>query len=145
MNWRNVKLIFLREVRDQLRDRRTLFMVAILPLLLYPALGVGSMQLMAMFSDQARTVVLLGSKHLPQPDLLDKHGIAAAWFRNESDAGRLRIVTDSPLPGAADEDEDQKSSKKRERDAELLEQARQIGREVDQGRQIEHDITTAEQ
>ena len=25
MNWKNVKLIFLREFRDQLRDRRTLF------------------------------------------------------------------------------------------------------------------------
>jgi len=28
MNWSNVKLIFLREVRDQLRDRRTLFTIA---------------------------------------------------------------------------------------------------------------------
>ncbi len=39
MNWSNVKLIFLREVRDQLRDRRTLFTIAVLPLLLYPLLG----------------------------------------------------------------------------------------------------------
>jgi len=36
----HVKLIFLREVLDQLRDRRTLFMVAVLPLLLYPLLGI---------------------------------------------------------------------------------------------------------
>ena len=34
LNWRNVSLIFHREVRDQLRDRRTLFMIAVLPLLL---------------------------------------------------------------------------------------------------------------
>ena len=28
MTFSNVKLIFVREVRDQLRDRRTLFMIA---------------------------------------------------------------------------------------------------------------------
>ena len=33
MTWKNVKLILLRELRDQLRDRRTLFMVAVLPLI----------------------------------------------------------------------------------------------------------------
>ena len=36
--WPNVWTIFRREVRDQLRDRRTLFMVFALPLLLYPIL-----------------------------------------------------------------------------------------------------------
>jgi len=36
----NVKLIFLREFRDQLRDRRTLFTVLVLPNLLYPLMGV---------------------------------------------------------------------------------------------------------
>lgn len=144
MNWRNVKLIFLREVRDQLRDRRTLFMVAILPLLLYPALGVGSMQLMAMFSDQTRTVALLGSKNLPQPDLLDSNGIAPAWFRSESDASRLRVVTDSPRPGATPE-QDEKSLKRQEADEQLLEQSRQIAQEIEQAKQVERELTDAEQ
>src|SRR4029079_11705212 len=40
MLWSNVKLIFLREFRDQLRDRRTLFTVLVLPILLYPLMGV---------------------------------------------------------------------------------------------------------
>ncbi|MDZ4686088.1 MAG: hypothetical protein SH850_13555, partial [Planctomycetaceae bacterium] len=62
MNWRNVGLIFRREVIDQLRDRRTLFMIAVLPLLLYPALGVGMVQLTVLFSEQPRTVVILGAK-----------------------------------------------------------------------------------
>ena len=35
----NVKLIFAREVRDQLRDRRTLLLIVALPLFLYPLLG----------------------------------------------------------------------------------------------------------
>src|SRR5207249_12331230 len=41
MRWSNVALIFRREVRDQLRDRRTLFMIFVLPILLYPALRLG--------------------------------------------------------------------------------------------------------
>jgi sodium transport system permease protein len=40
MRWSIIRLIWLRELRDQLRDRRTLFMIAGLPLILYPALGV---------------------------------------------------------------------------------------------------------
>ena len=45
MNLSNVKLIYLREMRDQLRDRRTLFLIAVLPLLLYPLLGMSFFQL----------------------------------------------------------------------------------------------------
>ena len=40
MRWSIIRLIWLRELRDQLRDRRTLFMIAGLPLILYPVLGV---------------------------------------------------------------------------------------------------------
>ena len=40
MSWSNIKLIFHREARDQLRDRRTLFMIAVLPILLYPLMGI---------------------------------------------------------------------------------------------------------
>ena len=36
MNWSRVRLIFEREVRDQVRDRRTMFTIFVLPLLLYP-------------------------------------------------------------------------------------------------------------
>ena len=32
MNWANIRLIFVRELRDQLRDRRTLFMIALVVL-----------------------------------------------------------------------------------------------------------------
>ncbi|MDR1493403.1 MAG: ABC transporter permease subunit [Planctomycetaceae bacterium] len=36
----HIFLLFQREVRDQLRDRRTLFMMFVLPLLLYPMTGI---------------------------------------------------------------------------------------------------------
>ena len=53
IRWRNVWTIFRREARDQLRDRRTLFMVFVLPLLLYPILGIGILQLSATLRPEA--------------------------------------------------------------------------------------------
>ena len=100
MNWKNVKLVFLREVRDQLRDRRTLFMVAVLPLLLYPALGVGMTYMTVNFSEQERTVMILGAKDLPPPPLLDPQKpdrFLPEYFSAASDANKLRVITESNL------------------------------------------------
>ena len=36
----NLFLVFFREIRDQLRDRRTLFTIVVLPMLLYPMMGI---------------------------------------------------------------------------------------------------------
>ena len=44
MSWSNLFVIFRREVLDQLRDRRTLFMIFVFPILLYPILGFGIIQ-----------------------------------------------------------------------------------------------------
>src|SRR5438067_1605756 len=44
MRWSIIRLIWARELRDQLRDRRTVFMIAGLPLLLYPILGFAVLQ-----------------------------------------------------------------------------------------------------
>ena len=102
MSWRNVKLIFLREVLDQLRDRRTLFMVAVLPLLLYPLMGIGMFQMTAIFSEQPRTVVILGANDLPDvPPLLDKDQFARPWFRISTDADKLRVYSDLPVSAEA--------------------------------------------
>ena len=66
MNRKNVRVIFMREVRDQLRDRRTLFMITILPVLLYPMLGLGLVEMMLTFSEQRRTVVVLNADDMPK-------------------------------------------------------------------------------
>ena len=100
MIWKNTKLIFLREVRDQLRDRRTIFMVAVLPLLLYPALGIGMLQMAVLFSEQPRTVVVLGAKNLPtRPELqfIDGNHIASGWFDDPVVADKLNIIADAPV------------------------------------------------
>ncbi|MCB1105733.1 MAG: ABC transporter permease subunit [Cephaloticoccus sp.] len=104
MNRNNVRLIFLREVRDQLRDRRTLFMITILPVLLYPMLGLGVVQIMLTFSEQPRTVVILNAEDLPQtPALLLSDGIQTDWFSGgKADSGRLRILTDAKSTSASE-------------------------------------------
>src|SRR5580704_13830042 len=72
MNWSNVRLIFRREVRDQLRDRRTLFMIAVLPLLLYPLLGMSLFQVAQFIREQPTRVLVLGRDALPpSPPLIE--------------------------------------------------------------------------
>ena len=65
MSWSNVKLIFFREVRDQLRDRRTLFMIFILPLLLYPFMGMSFFQMAQFMRKHVARVLVVGDAQLP--------------------------------------------------------------------------------
>ncbi len=95
MTWQNIKLILLREVRDQLRDRRTLFMVLVLPVLLYPGLGIGMLQMAMYFTEQPRVVVMLGADELPELALIEDDRIAPQWFRISDHSNRLVIVSDS--------------------------------------------------
>ena len=96
MNWTNVKLVFVREVRDQLRDRRTLFMVAVLPLLLYPLLGVAMVQMLNTISRQEQTVVVLGAEDLPALPLIDGDEFVADYRADWNAGVALRVVTDAP-------------------------------------------------
>jgi len=120
MSWKNVRLVFLREVRDQLRDRRTLFMIAVLPLMLYPALGIGMMQMRLVFREQPRLVVILGTDDLPKVPLVSKNRFHPSLFPSGTAvSGKLNVVTDAPLK------QDQADEEERNRD-QLLQHARQI-------------------
>ncbi|MBT4866865.1 MAG: CPBP family intramembrane metalloprotease domain-containing protein, partial [Planctomycetaceae bacterium] len=134
MNWRRIKLIFQREIRDQMRDRRTLFMIAVLPLLLYPAMGVGMVRMLVSFQEQPRTVVVLGERELPEhPELIQptKTGeegprrFVKGWFGLYSDADKLDVYTESMLPRAGDPDADPKLKQ-------LLADAKRIRQKYDQ-------------
>ncbi len=100
--WKIVATIFRREVRDQIRDRRTLFMVFVLPLLLYPILGIGMLQLSTAFEQKPRLVVVVGAENLPgSPPLLNpgRDGFVPSLFSRPKDAERLRVrveKADSP-------------------------------------------------
>jgi sodium transport system permease protein len=64
VSWNNVKLIFLRELKDQLRDRRTIFTIAVLPLLLYPLLGMIVFQVQQFRKEHPSRVQIVGAGDL---------------------------------------------------------------------------------
>src|SRR5437016_5030132 len=98
MNWRNVKLIFAREVRDQLRDRRTLFMIAVLPLLLYPLLGMSFLQVAQFLQEHPMKVLVVGMKPVSglPPLVVERPPTADA----ESPAVKLPAIAPSPPPAS---------------------------------------------
>jgi sodium transport system permease protein len=65
MRWSIIRLIFCRELRDQLRDRRTIFMIAVLPLLLYPVIGVAVLQFAVGFTENPSVIGICGRENLP--------------------------------------------------------------------------------
>ncbi|WP_165245396.1 ABC transporter permease subunit/CPBP intramembrane protease [Paludisphaera soli] len=95
MNWSNILLIFRREGMDQLRDRRTLFMVVFFPILLYPLIGAGVLQFAAAIQERPRLVVIVGAEHLPKaPPLLDAEGkgLNPDLFDSAAEAARLEVA-----------------------------------------------------
>ncbi len=95
MSWRNIRLIYAREIRDQLRDRRTLFMIAVLPLLLYPLLGMSVFQLSQFLRKSEPKVVVAGAEELKAgkdlPPLIEGDHFATSLFGDESAADRLHL------------------------------------------------------
>src|SRR4026209_2902047 len=96
MNWRNIHLIYAREIRDQLRDRRTLFLIAVLPLLLYPLLGMSFFQLSQFLQHHAAKVLVLGAEELKKvdwlPPLMDDSRFDAELFDDPEQRENLEIV-----------------------------------------------------
>ena len=99
MRWSIVGTIFRREVRDQFRDRRTLFMVFVLPILLYPVVGLGILQFSAALEQKPRRIVVVGAEHLPaSPRLLvpGGDGFSPDLFDNPAEAAKLRVTVAEP-------------------------------------------------
>ena len=79
MSLTNIRLIVTREIRDQLRDRRTIFVIAILPLLFYPLLGMGFLQIMQFMREHPTKIWVIGGDDLPA----EKQLVAAEGFRQD--------------------------------------------------------------
>ncbi|HEX4589102.1 MAG TPA: ABC transporter permease [Gemmataceae bacterium] len=86
MHWTIVRLIWHRELRDLLRDRRWLFMLLGLPVLLYPVFGLLGFAFAITMLGQEVRVGIAGMEHLPPPTAIGPVGPSAewAWFGSES-------------------------------------------------------------
>lgn len=98
MRKRNIWLIFQRELRDQLRDRRTLFSIMILPLLLYPLMGGLSLQLTHFFREQRSKIRVMTSDDFDRTPKLfaDRTHFAESWC--PSPEAKLLELSDDLLP-----------------------------------------------
>ncbi|MEX2142193.1 MAG: ABC transporter permease subunit/CPBP intramembrane protease [Pirellulales bacterium] len=107
MKFANVKLIFQREVRDQLRDRRTLFMIFVLPLLLYPLLGMSFFQVVQFMREHPSRVKIIGLEALENlPNLVEQGQIAEEWL-DERRAGNAPEVELEPHAATPEKDDSQ--------------------------------------
>jgi sodium transport system permease protein len=107
MRWSIVRLIWWRELRDQLRDRRTVFMIAFLPLVLYPLLGFGVMHFAMRFvqtttrvgialpEGAAKAFPIREPKQIGQDPRAWASVFAAADARLEHLIGAVALVRDS--------------------------------------------------
>lgn len=59
-----VWLIYMREMRDQLRDRRTLFTIAVLPIMLYPLVGMLLLQIAQFTRQNPTSVCVIGTENI---------------------------------------------------------------------------------
>lgn len=99
MRWPVVRLIAAREARDQLRDRRTLFMILGLPVLMYPLFGGVGLVFANILKDKRLVVGVVGAEALPRP-AGDAKPDPKAYPPLFDAGGRFaaRYVADGPAP-----------------------------------------------
>ena len=69
-----IAMIYWREMRDQLRDRRTLFTIVVLPMLLYPLVGMLLLQIVQFTTQNSTSVCIVGKEHLSDCPTLVENG-----------------------------------------------------------------------
>ncbi len=99
MSFTNVKWIMLREIRDQLRDRRTLFMIVVLPIVLYPLMGLSLFQVSQFMQEQPTRVLVVGAHNsTDRPLLFEKQQFAKQLFANPARTALLDLHFASEEP-----------------------------------------------
>lgn len=108
MRFAVLRLIASRELRDLLRDRRSVLLIIVMPLVLYPFFGLAGIVLAKTTAEQETIVGLVGENFLPEsPRLLDENGFAGGLVGDddaEVGIGPVRIVklTESPETALAE-------------------------------------------
>ena len=97
MKWSNIRLILHRELRDQFRDRRTLFMIAVLPILLYPLMGMAYLQIAQFMQEHPVRVWLIGVDSLPaSPPLVTDDHFDPSLFANPKSVSLVELSFEQP-------------------------------------------------
>jgi sodium transport system permease protein len=94
MRWSIIRTIWFREMRDQMRDRRTLVVILGLPLVLYPLLGLGLLHFAQGFIDKP-SVIGLVSHAADRTEFPPREAPSDVW----DFAPLLSWLAATPLPG----------------------------------------------
>ena len=98
MRWSIVRLIALKEFRDLLRDRRTVLMILVLPVVLYPVFGLSGYLFAATLLSKPTLVGVVHQDALPAaPPLLD--GSRFVTGLDTSDEAAVANISAVPLTG----------------------------------------------
>jgi sodium transport system permease protein len=108
MNWKQTWTVFAKELRDSMRDRRTVISMIVFPALIMPGLMFGfgfvSFKLVSSAKQEIPAVMLIGQEHAPELHaLLKGHSKlrlvpAAPDFRDQISSKRIRAALEIP-PG----------------------------------------------
>jgi sodium transport system permease protein len=94
MQLKLVKTIWLKELRDMLRDRRTLFIMVVLPMLMYPLLFIGIAQMMVFqigkIEQKTLRIAVIGGQNAP--DLAQRVDSARGFAIQDTSGWREKIV-----------------------------------------------------
>lgn len=102
MNWEHIKLIFEREVRDQLRDRRTMFTIFVLPILLYPLMGIVMFEVAQIPKKNEVRIGIVGSENIPDGiSFVDEKDENLVWRELTLDESLEQALADSRQANAS--------------------------------------------
>ena len=79
-------------MRDQVRDRRTLFTVVILPLLLYPVMGMALLQVAQFMREYPTQVWVVGAENLPEETPLIVDGQLSERWASTQERELLQLI-----------------------------------------------------
>lgn len=107
MRFSVLRLIAMRELRDLLRDRRSVLLILLMPLVLYPLFGLAGIVLAKTTAEQKTVVGLVGGEYLPpSPALIDGDGFAEGLLGDDAEAGIGPVsvvkLTDDPEAALAE-------------------------------------------
>ncbi len=107
MNWHHIVTVYLKELKDSLRDRRTLISMVVVPTLLMPLImfGVGTImtKVVRKAQDEATTLVILGGADSPgvvaalKADAKFKVSDSTADFKKLISEKQIRLAVELPV------------------------------------------------
>src|SRR3954469_19957437 len=102
MNWKNILTVYLKELKDSLRDRRAIISIVVIPTLIMPALFFGVGKIAAGVVSKARqetpAIAIVGGED--SPDIVRSLKESKKWRIVETPADWRQQISDKKIRAA---------------------------------------------